>query len=129
MRSVAGVHVRDALEAIATRHPDLIERFGGHAMAAGLTLRAGMLARFADHVRSFVDVGALRPLKVVADTANGMGGLVVPAVFDPLPFELEVLYPELDGTFPNHPADPIQPENQRDLQDRVLATGASGNAS
>jgi single-stranded-DNA-specific exonuclease len=47
-RSVAGVHVRDALEAIATRHPDLIERFGGHAMAAGLTLHAGMLARFAD---------------------------------------------------------------------------------
>ncbi|MGH8250449.1 MAG: single-stranded-DNA-specific exonuclease RecJ [Steroidobacteraceae bacterium] len=47
-RSVAGVHVRDALEAIATRHPDLIERFGGHAMAAGLTLRAGMMTRFAE---------------------------------------------------------------------------------
>jgi single-stranded-DNA-specific exonuclease len=47
-RSVEGVHVRDALEAIATRHPDLIERFGGHAMAAGLTLRPGMLSRFAD---------------------------------------------------------------------------------
>ena len=83
-----------------------------------------MLARFADHVRSFVDVGTLRPLKVVADTANGMGGLVVPAVFDGLPFDLEILFPELDGTFPNHPADPIQPENQRDLQARVLATGA-----
>jgi phosphomannomutase len=83
-----------------------------------------LLGRFADHVRSFVDVDALRPLKVVADTANGMGGLVVPAVFDALPFELEILYPELDGTFPNHPADPIQPENQRDLQARVLATGA-----
>lgn len=48
VRSVAGVHVRDALEAIATRHPDLIERYGGHAMAAGLTLRRTMLARFAD---------------------------------------------------------------------------------
>jgi phosphomannomutase len=83
-----------------------------------------VLDRFADHVRSFVDVDDLAPLKVVADTANGMGGFVVPAVFDPLPFELEVLYPELDGTFPNHPADPIQPENQRDLQERVLATGA-----
>jgi phosphomannomutase len=71
-----------------------------------------------------VDLDGLRPLKVVADTANGMGGLVVPAVFESLPFELEVLYPELDGTFPNHPADPIQPENQRDLQARVLATGA-----
>jgi len=75
-------------------------------------------------VRSFVDLDGLKPLKVVADTANGMGGLVVPAVFASLPFELEVLFPELDGTFPNHPADPIQPENQRDLQERVLATGA-----
>ncbi len=83
-----------------------------------------VLGRFADHVRSFADPAHLRPLKVVADTANGMGGLVVPAVFDGLPFDVEILYPELDGTFPNHPADPIQPENQRDLQERVLATGA-----
>ena len=66
----------------------------------------------------------LRPLKVVADTANGMGGLVVPAVFDELPFDLEVMYGELDGTFPNHPADPIQPENQADLRARVLEVGA-----
>jgi phosphomannomutase len=63
-------------------------------------------------------------LKVVADTANGMGGLVVPAVFRGLPFQLELLYPELDGTFPNHPADPIQPENLKDLMARVLDTGA-----
>jgi phosphomannomutase len=83
-----------------------------------------VLGRYAEHVRSFVDMSALRPLKVVADTANGMGGLVVPAVFAGLPFELEVLYGELDGTFPNHPADPIQPENQRDLQAKVLETGA-----
>jgi phosphomannomutase len=83
-----------------------------------------LLGAFADHVRSFVDVSVLRPMKVVADTANGMGGLVVPAVFAGLPVELDVLYGELDGTFPNHPADPIQPENLRDLQARVLATGA-----
>ena len=83
-----------------------------------------MLPGYVDHVRSFVDLSALKPLKVVADTANGMGGLVVPAVFDGLPFELDHLYPELDGTFPNHPADPIQPENQRDLMARVLDTGA-----
>ena len=60
----------------------------------------------------------------MADTANGMGGLVVPAVFEGLPVDLEVLYGELDGTFPNHPADPIQPENLRDLQARVLEVGA-----
>jgi phosphomannomutase len=83
-----------------------------------------LLAAFATHVRSFVDGGSFRPLKVVADTANGMGGLVVPAVFEGLPVELEVLYGELDGTFPNHPADPIDPENLRDLQARVLETGA-----
>ena len=86
--------------------------------------KRNLLAEFADHVLSFVDVASLRPLKVVADTANGMGGLVVPAVFERLNMiELEVMYGELDGTFPNHPADPIQPANQRDLQARVLAGG------
>jgi len=83
-----------------------------------------LLDEFAAHVRSFVDVAALRPLRVVADTANGMGGLVVPRVFEGLPFELDILYGDLDGTFPNHPADPIQLENLRDLQARVRATGA-----
>lgn len=84
-----------------------------------------VLSEFANHVRSFLqDPDALRPLKVVADTANGMGGLIVPAVFDALPFQLDLLYGELDGTFPNHPADPIQPENQADLRRRVLEVGA-----
>ncbi len=83
-----------------------------------------ILEGFAAHVLSFVDVGALRPLKVVADTANGMGGLVVPAVFDSLPFDLEIMYEELDGTFPNHPADPLQEENLVDLKARVLQVGA-----
>lgn len=76
------------------------------------------------HVHSFVDVSALRPLKIVADAANGMGGFVAPLVFAGLPFEVEVLYPELDGTFPNHPADPLNPANLRDLSRRVLETGA-----
>jgi phosphomannomutase len=75
-------------------------------------------------VLSFVDPNNMRPLAVVADTANGMGGLVVPAVFDRLPFTLVHLFPELDGTFPNHPADPIDPENQRDLKREVLARNA-----
>ncbi len=83
-----------------------------------------LLGAFADHVRSFVDVAALAPLRVVADTANGMGGLVVPRVFETLPVTLEVMYGELDGSFPNHPADPIQAENLRDLQARVRQTGA-----
>jgi phosphomannomutase len=66
----------------------------------------------------------LRPLTVVADTANGMGGLVVPKVFEGLPFSLTVLFGELDGTFPNHPADPIQLENLKDLQRAVLDLSA-----
>jgi phosphomannomutase len=82
-----------------------------------------LLDDFADHVTSFIDVGAVRPLAVVADTANGMGGLIVPKVFERLPCRLEVMYGELDGTFPNHPADPIQPANQRDLQARVVTGG------
>ncbi|MEM7339371.1 MAG: phosphomannomutase/phosphoglucomutase [Actinomycetota bacterium] len=83
-----------------------------------------LLAAFADHVRGFVAIDGLKPLKVIADTANGMGGLVVPEVFSTLPFDLEVMYPELDGTFPNHEANPIQVENLADLQARVLETGA-----
>ena len=88
----------------------------------GEVTHKNMLAEFVDHVVSFIDTKSLRKLKIVADTANGMGGLVAPAVFDRLSeFELEVMYGELDGTFPNHPADPIQPANQRDLQARVIS--------
>jgi phosphomannomutase len=83
-----------------------------------------LLPEYAAHAQSFVDRSALRPLKVVADTANGMGGLVVPRVMEGLPFSVEILFPELDGSFPNHPADPIQPENLRDLKAAVLASGA-----
>ncbi|HVX21534.1 MAG TPA: phosphomannomutase/phosphoglucomutase [Acidimicrobiales bacterium] len=83
-----------------------------------------LLGAYAEHVHSFVDVSALKPLKIVADTANGMGGLVVPLVMRGLPFQVDILYPELDGTFPNHPADPIQPENQVDLKAAVLDAGA-----
>jgi len=90
----------------------------------GTRTERDILEGYVAHVRSFVDVDNLKALKVVADTANGMGGLVVPAVFDGLAFVLDHMYPELDGTFPNHPADPIQPENQKDLMARVIETGA-----
>jgi phosphomannomutase len=98
----------------------------GHGPAAaarrGHRQEADLLPEFVDHVLSFIDPSTLRPMRVVADTANGMGGLVVPAVFERLPMiELEVMYGELDGTFPNHPADPLQPANQHDLRARVQA--------
>ncbi|HEX5627233.1 MAG TPA: phosphomannomutase/phosphoglucomutase [Actinomycetota bacterium] len=104
---------------------DLAERsaFGPDA-ARGATRREEMLEAYVEHVLSFVDVSAMRPLTVVADTANGMGGLVVPPVFERLPMTLVHLYPELDGTFPNHPANPIDPENQRDLKRELLARTA-----
>jgi phosphomannomutase len=103
------------------------------AVAEGRLERAGtpgtvekrsLLEDFAAHVRSFVDVSRLAPMTVVADTANGMGGLVVPRVFEGLPIDLTILFPELDGTFPNHPADPIQAENLRDLQAAIREKSA-----
>ena len=103
----------------------VLEGVGPRPSAArGRRTEQDLLPAFVDHVVSFVDVERLRPLRVVADTANGMGGLVVPAVFDRLPsIELEVMYGELDGTFPNHPADPLQPANQRDVRARVVTGG------
>jgi phosphomannomutase len=86
----------------------------------GRVERRDLLDAYVDHVLSFTDVAGMRPLVVAADTANGMGGLVLPAVMKRLPVTLHHLYPELDGTFPNHPADPIDPENQKDLKAAVL---------
>jgi phosphomannomutase len=99
----------------------LLER----AEERGRVEQRDLLPEYVRHVHSFVDLDALRPLRVVADTANGMGGVVVPAVFADLPFELSILFPELDGTFPNHPADPTQPENLKDLQRAIVDAGAN----
>jgi phosphomannomutase len=83
-----------------------------------------IIGDYSAHCRSFVEVEALRPLKVVVDAGNGMAGLTVPVVFADLPFQLVPLYFELDGTFPNHPASPIEPENLVDLQHAVQETGS-----
>jgi phosphomannomutase len=83
-----------------------------------------MVDEYIDHVVSFVNPDEMAPLTVVADAANGMAGLVLPPVAERLPIKLVGLYLELDGTFPNHPADPIQPENQADLKRAVLEHGA-----
>ncbi len=90
----------------------------------GTVTTQDLLGDYADHVRSFVDTSALKPLRIVVDSANGMGGHVAPAVFDGLPFEVTWLYQELDGTFPNHPADPLNPANIVDLQAAVRTHGA-----
>lgn len=82
-----------------------------------------LLSQYAEHVTSFVDGGRMQPVKVAVDAGNGMAGLVVPPVFEQLPIELVPLYFELDGTFPNHPANPIEPDNLADLQAVVTKEG------
>jgi phosphomannomutase len=94
------------------------------AATTGAVEERDLLDEYADHVLTFVDAERMRPLAVVVDTANGMGGLIVPTVFERLPVTLVHLYPELDGTFPNHPADPIDPANQEDLKRALLEHGA-----
>ncbi|GAA2059429.1 phosphomannomutase/phosphoglucomutase [Streptomyces albiaxialis] len=90
----------------------------------GTLAQRDMLADYAAYLRSLVDLAAIRPLKVVVDAGNGMGGHTVPTVFEGLPLELDALYFELDGTFPNHEANPLDPKNIVDLQSRVRETGA-----
>jgi len=95
------------------------------AVRRGVRTELEMLPRFAAHVRGFLSDAALLPgLRVVVDAGNGMGGLVWPAVVEGLGLVTVPLYFELDGTFPNHPADPLDPENLRDLSARVVAEGA-----
>ncbi|WP_307279435.1 phosphomannomutase/phosphoglucomutase [Arthrobacter sp. W4I7] len=88
-----------------------------------------VLQDYAEYLRKLVDLSGSRPLKVVVDAGNGMAGLTTPAVLGDallpkLPLDIVPLYFELDGSFPNHPANPLEPENLRDLQAAVLQHGA-----
>jgi phosphomannomutase len=83
-----------------------------------------LLADYAAYLRRLVDLSGSRPLKVVVDAGNGMGGYTVPSVFEGLPIEVVPMYFELDGTFPNHEANPLDPKNIVDLQARVRAEHA-----
>ncbi|MCX5037448.1 MULTISPECIES: phosphomannomutase/phosphoglucomutase [Streptomyces] len=90
----------------------------------GTVTRRDVLDDYAAHLRSLVDLTGIRPLKVVVDAGNGMGGHTVPSVFTGLPLDLVPMYFELDGTFPNHEANPLDPANLVDLQRRVREEGA-----
>jgi phosphomannomutase len=95
------------------------------AARPGTVTEQDLLAGYAAYLKRLVPgLEGMRALKVVVDAGNGMGGHTVPAVFDGLPLELTRLYFELDGSFPNHEANPIEPENLRDLQAAVRRTGA-----
>jgi phosphomannomutase len=79
---------------------------------------------YAGHCLSFIDADGLRPLKIVVDAGNGMAGKMLPPIFEKLPFDYVPMYFELDGSFPNHPPNPIEPENMEELQERVVSEGA-----
>ncbi|MEV5128209.1 phosphomannomutase/phosphoglucomutase [Streptomyces decoyicus] len=107
----------------------LVERWADEgapepAAAPGTVTRRDVLGDYAAHLRGLVDLSGIRPLKVVVDAGNGMGGHTVPTVFEGLPLELDAMYFELDGSFPNHEANPLDPKNIVDLQARVRETGA-----
>ncbi|MFI0469114.1 MULTISPECIES: phosphomannomutase/phosphoglucomutase [Saccharopolyspora] len=92
--------------------------------AKGATTQRDLVDEYAAFLRELVDIRGIRPLKIVVDAGNGMGGHTVPTVFDGLPIELVPMYFELDGTFPNHEANPLDPANLVDLQAKVREVGA-----
>ncbi|MEU7398127.1 phosphomannomutase/phosphoglucomutase [Streptomyces albogriseolus] len=94
------------------------------AATTGTVTRRDTLEDYAAHLRSLVDLTGIRPLKAVVDAGNGMGGHTVPTVLAGLPLTLVPMYFELDGTFPNHEANPLDPANLVDLRKRVHEEGA-----
>jgi phosphomannomutase len=99
----------------------------GSAPAAdrvGVVTEQNLLAEYATYLHSLVDLASIRPLHVVVDAGNGMAGYTVPAVFDGLPLRVDPIYFELDGSFPNHEANPLDPANLVDLQARMREVGA-----
>ena len=103
---------------------DLVEGVPAYDGERGSITEQDVLEDYASFVRGLVDLAEMRPLKVAVDAGNGMGGHTVPAVFGALPVDLVPLYFELDGTFPNHEANPLDPANLVDLQQLVRESGA-----
>ena len=104
-------------------------KLSGPAEYAGSVEEDDLTDEYADHCVSFIETDGLRPLKIVVDAGNGMAGKMLPPVFEKLPFEYVPMYFELDGSFPNHPPNPIEPENVEELQKRVVEEGADFGAS
>jgi len=106
-----------------------IEKFVRNGMPlamrpVGTETNEDLLQAYADHLHKLVSFKGNRPLKIVIDAGNGMAGFTAPAIFDRLGAEIIPLYFELDGNFPNHEANPIDPANLRDLQKSVVENGA-----
>ena len=88
-----------------------------------------IISDYVDHILSFVDISKIKPFKIAIDAGNGMAGMIIPEIFNKLPCELIPMYFELDGSFPNHPASPIEPENVADLKAKIKETGADLGAA
>ncbi|WP_326944301.1 phosphomannomutase/phosphoglucomutase [Amycolatopsis sp. NBC_01307] len=95
----------------------------------GTVSERDVLADYAAYLRNLVDLSGNRPLKIVVDAGNGMGGHTVPTVFDGLPIDVVPMYFELDGSFPNHEANPLDPANIVDLQAKVREVGADAGVA
>ncbi|MDR6596555.1 phosphomannomutase [Saccharothrix longispora] len=98
-------------------------------VAKGTVTERDMLVEYAAYLHELVDLSANRRLKVVVDAGNGMGGYTVPKVFEGLPFDVVPMYFELDGSFPNHEANPLDPKNIVDLQAKVREVGADAGVA
>lgn len=109
---------------LATIAAEVIEGVPEFDGAPGAVTDEDVLERYASFVRGLVNLADMRHLKVAVDAGNGMGGHTVPAVLEPMPVTVEPLFFELDGTFPNHEANPLDPANLVDLQEHVRKTGA-----
>ncbi|MHA4849156.1 phosphomannomutase/phosphoglucomutase [Rhodococcus sp. MSC1_016] len=109
---------------LATIAAEVIEGVPEFDGAPGAVTDEDVLERYASFVRGLVNLADMRHLKVAVDAGNGMGGHTVPAVLEPMAVTVEPLFFELDGTFPNHEANPLDPANLVDLQEHVRKTGA-----
>jgi phosphomannomutase len=115
---LAQIKEQELAEQILARGPDTSEG------PRGTIEHRDVLAGYATHLRGLVPMDGIRPLTVVVDAGNGMAGHTAPAVLDVPGLTVVPMYFELDGTFPNHEANPIEPENLRDLQAAVVDHGA-----
>jgi phosphomannomutase len=125
-----GISLDTGLAKILERAEKYLESGIEEVAEVGFSSEYDTLVEYARYLRELVDLSKIRPLKIVIDAANGMGGLTAPAVLgtaaklEALPIEIIPMYFELDGSFPNHEANPLDPKNLVDLQREVLAHGA-----
>ena len=99
-------------------------RFLDKGTREGKVVQRTISDEYANHCLKFIDIGKVRRMKVVLDPGNGMGAIGATAIYKRLPLDLVKMYFELDGTFPNHPPDPLEEANRREIMERVMAEKA-----